>query len=386
MRFFTRRQVASVLLLASSIFLLNCGRKIHYTFQQIGKEDRLVPPKVKSKSDVEGTIIRFRSRQHTRTAPCTFSNVLVDLQWRGATAEIRLKDDLATEKKIESQDSRLSEPVSLDLLQQFHNFQTALDLLEEQRCFSSGEASRLARQVIESLPMPSQTAYGLLYGSFAQLGYIDLMVNLHLRVVAPTLRPGISDVQKSADLLGSKTEHYGVQPSPSGRAVQLQYEKTEFDFDGKKSVNKSAQRLLNFPPSPAYYRLLFLTRGTEANYNSAVLAARNWQLLEEKTKLIQQHPEQCTTRAFDFYCILIPAKTAAIPEMRVMTNQQPILIYPGGTVRGAIQKAGEPHPERVLPRLKILRAYRGKKIPVEFDRSKTDILRLVLTGGEELQW
>ena len=55
------------------------------------------------------------------------------------------------------------------------------------------------------------------------------------------------------------------------------------------------------------------------------------------------------------------------------------------TVRTVIQTA-KARPDAVLPTLAITKQYAGKQAPVEFDRTKPDILGMVLTGNEEIRW
>jgi hypothetical protein len=40
----------------------------------------------------------------------------------------------------------------------------------------------------------------------------------------------------------------------------------------------------------------------------------------------------------------------------------------------------------VLPTLAITKPYAGKPAPLEFDRTKQDILALVLSGDEDIRW
>jgi len=41
---------------------------------------------------------------------------------------------------------------------------------------------------------------------------------------------------------------------------------------------------------------------------------------------------------------------------------------------------------KILPTLAITRLWAGKAVALEFDRSRADILTLVLTGKEEIRW
>jgi hypothetical protein len=55
------------------------------------------------------------------------------------------------------------------------------------------------------------------------------------------------------------------------------------------------------------------------------------------------------------------------------------------TVRSVIQ-AAKARTDVVLPTLAITKPYRGKPTPVEFDRTKADVLGMVLSGDEEIRW
>ena len=42
--------------------------------------------------------------------------------------------------------------------------------------------------------------------------------------------------------------------------------------------------------------------------------------------------------------------------------------------------------DKVIPTLAITRLWAGKPVTLQFDRSKPDILSLVLTGNEQIRW
>jgi hypothetical protein len=42
--------------------------------------------------------------------------------------------------------------------------------------------------------------------------------------------------------------------------------------------------------------------------------------------------------------------------------------------------------QEVLPQLVVLKPYAGKLVRVEFDRNSSEILDLVLLGGESISW
>jgi len=69
-----------------------------------------------------------------------------------------------------------------------------------------------------------------------------------------------------------------------------------------------------------------------------------------------------------------------------MVNGREVTLPVGASVRSAIQAGGEKDPPRVLAQLSVRRLYRGKLVPVEFDRTSQEILGLILFGGEEISW
>ena len=51
-----------------------------------------------------------------------------------------------------------------------------------------------------------------------------------------------------------------------------------------------------------------------------------------------------------------------------------------------LRTAGVRQPQTVVQGLQVLRPYEGALAPVEFDRTRPDILNLTLIGGEEIRW
>jgi hypothetical protein len=63
----------------------------------------------------------------------------------------------------------------------------------------------------------------------------------------------------------------------------------------------------------------------------------------------------------------------------------PVPIHLPATVRTVIQ-AAKLQPDKVLATLSITKPYAGKQAAIEFDRTRQDVLGLVLAGNEEIRW
>jgi hypothetical protein len=70
--------------------------------------------------------------------------------------------------------------------------------------------------------------------------------------------------------------------------------------------------------------------------------------------------------------------------MRIEVNGAPVNVPYNATVRNVIQ-AAKKRPEEVLPTLTITKPFAGRPVPIDFDRTKQDILSLALTGDERIR-
>jgi len=84
----------------------------------------------------------------------------------------------------------------------------------------------------------------------------------------------------------------------------------------------------------------------------------------------------------DVNCTILPKNFGVSPELRVRVNQKDAFVRVGGMVQEVLDpvdpEAGPP------PSLKVLRPFHGRLIPIKFDRSSRDILRLVLLPGDQI--
>jgi hypothetical protein len=114
-------------------------------------------------------------------------------------------------------------------------------------------------------------------------------------------------------------------------------------------------------------------------------------LLSAASGKFEAHPEGfCkSVKPSAATCISVPSQMTIAPELRLRVNGKPTYILAGGSLGRALRAPGIKDRKRViaeiLPRLQVLRPYGGMTLPVEFDRSRGDILGLIPIGGGEIR-
>jgi len=118
-------------------------------------------------------------------------------------------------------------------------------------------------------------------------------------------------------------------------------------------------------------RAVLLSAPDEAKLTKAVARPRD-------------RPEDfCITLSIpDVNCTILPKNFGVSPELRVRVNQKDAFVPVGGMVQEVLDLQD---PEASPPAsLKVLRPFHGRLIPIKFDRSSRDILKLVLLPGDQI--
>ncbi len=346
----------------------------NWQLRPAGEGHLLVPP-----LPVKGRLVRLDKARSIRNASpaCNVAIPEVRLSWNGMTAQVDVSPDaigpLGQVIVTGGKGPLVGEP--LRDLAWWARFGKELEQREQSGCLASGEAERLARRIVENLALPSSLAYELRYGSHVMLGYLDLEPQFSLRSVAP-----LGD--------GFETVNYDLKPDRGG--VKIVLRSVEHNSKGKLSNPRHATaQLLELPGSARYVRYFFRTWKIAEDRKIALLAASRPELLDPLTKQFEADPERfCkSVKAAQASCISIPADTILTPEMMVRANGKAAPYILGrSTVGNVLHSAGVRQPQEIVSSLVVLRPYGRQMLPVEFDRSRSDILSLVLAGGEELRW
>ena len=259
--------------------------------------------------------------------------------------------------------------------------------LESHGCIGHGEAPQFA----ESLPLDPDAGFHLRYAD-------DIETPVRLQVVSPILR---SDDQRELPLeviaasaethtvavklptnqLGYETALYEVRPKASGAGFAISPVYAERHIDGQvERGSQPLKDLLHFPPEAAFYRL-FIKSG-QTDFTALVIASSD-------RAGLQRDVSSCESN--DRMCVTIPRRVAINQMIPVTVNGKEIMMLWGSHLSDAIREgsgpgvSAQPWPG-AFSKLSVLRPFRGRLAPVEFDRNTADILSLVLNGGEVITW
>ena len=266
-----------------------------------------------------------------------------------------------------------------------------IDRAETEGCLPAGQGMSFAARILESLPLPAGAAHGLMRAD-GRTNYVDLIAGNRLQVVTPILRPGspvdtadrpmkVSGTDKSLvvemeappDLIGFETALYDLQPKPAGRGSTIVPVSAQVHVDGKVEAKPGpAANLFRFPPDVGFYRLFYKADQSEILALAATRAG------------LTADPDSCD-RPGGPVCFAIPRGVGVNPYMRIEVNGTPMTVAIGATVRSLLQGA-KMSADAVLPTLTITKPFKGRPTPMEFDRTRQDILDLVLTGDEQIRW
>ncbi len=358
----------------------------NWTIQPVAQGHILIPPLAQPGRPV---LLRSVCPTCQTSRACGIAMQEVQLVWRGGTARVEVQPQfLAPPRKatVTGRGEKLAAETVQDLSWWSRFY---LELIERERsgCLRPGEADRLAARILENLALPSGLAYQLRFHNPVIQGYFDLEPQVALKAVAPLLKPGVERYRSLHDVRGYETVYYELARQ-RGR-LRIQPVSIEDNMGGKVAASRrlSSDRL-KLPDSVRAVRYFFRVWKTTGDRKIALLSTPRAELLDRLTARFLADPEAFCRAAqkADATCISIPNEMMLAPEMKVRANGKTAYVPVGGSLGTVLQGAGVQPPESVLARLTVLRPYGGELRPVEFDRSRRDVLGLVLIGGEEIRW
>jgi hypothetical protein len=273
--------------------------------------------------------------------------------------------------------------------------------LEQRGCLSGGDASKLAAQVTEIVPLEPRVASSLLHPP--ERAYVDLDPGGRLSVVGPWFREGTKPetraiesvsangltltVKASADLLGVETVWYAIEPYADRPGVHFVFLSVE-DREGALVTHPDHPHLdyLHFTPDAALYRLFTITRRSQSNHDMMLVAAATTSQLDQATKRLEADASSCADLAASHVCVEIPRDVVLALAPVVTANGAALAVQGRGTVGDVLLSAGVKRPASVLSTLRVQKRYLDRLALVNFDRSQPSILDLPLLGGEILRW
>ena len=293
-----------------------------------------------------------------------------------------------------------AEPV--DKVEQFR--QAALRQ-EDTGCLPADSALRVVQRMVESLPLSSRGAFGLRYGAYELHGAVTLEPGFRLKVVAPLLKAGYSEIKTALapnakpgqlevnveGLEGFETAYYDVQHR-SGGGIEFRLTSVEHNRMGK-ITHPALPSVFQFDIAPGIrnFRLLFLRRLSLADRDISLLGGESWSVLLSSAQRFDTVPgsvSECTTTP-GLQCVAVTAKTAILSEVGVTLNGRSAFVPIGGNLAELLNDAGFETQEKqdaALANLKVERLWHGKHYPMLIDTKDSRTFGLTLFPGDRVNW
>ncbi len=312
---------------------------------------------------------------------CGIQNELVELQWFGNTAEIRIKPDSYFAVPGDQRREEVAPRMYLDSVQNIQAFRRDLKGRVVNGCLRSDESQRITHTIAESFPLPPGISNLIRFGG-GPSGFVDLTPDLRLKVVMPVRR---SDNTK--EVVGYQIAYYRITSAPTDARVKISFDSASTSESKEASTGQPASaQLLALPASFRFYRLVFRTALSSSDHLAVLLSADDEAALNEATRQFEMKRDpSCEALSLSRATCMTPAAATAVNlGFSVSVNGKQVFVPLGGTLSNALQ-AGEPESE-IPATLRIWRLFRGRLRPVKFDRARQDMRGFLLVPGDTITW
>ena len=381
-----------VVLAITAILLTGCAARQRqartWKLEPAERGHVLIPPRA-DPVKAEFVLKSARSAGNFSGPACTLRQEEITLQWHGLDARVRadagalapLPGSLASA----TTPGGSAMPLGNQTVVTANWFEEVLrPALREQvaaGCLTTKDLALLDRRLIDNLALPSSALYRLRIGEFTLNGYVDLNAEFRLRTVEPIRERGV--------VTGFLTSFYLLSAAPDGGVVASAGE-SEINIQGKLTAGKAGDsEILHLPAGATWLRLFFRTWSRTEDRRIALIAAPTKDERERASKEFESGPESyCggAAKARNVACVSVPKDMVLGPELRVTVNGRDAFVAVSGVLGEVLRSSGVRDTSEALKTLQVKRPYEGKLTPVEFDRTRTEILSLVLIGGEQITW
>jgi hypothetical protein len=376
----------SAIAVALIILFLGCHHAaIAYVLHRDGLDPILFPPIGNDSASQILTVAIKDARQATRQIDCDIPGDLISLHWQGSSADISFHSQAFFANASDQSSDQIGRGMYVDPLLAIEKFRLTLAESQAKGCLRAIETERLRRAIVERFPLPPVIAYFLQMGSYDITGYFDLTPDFRMQITSPIYPSGVEPSAKT--LLGYETANYAfVREGPDNRTRLRLASVTEVLIGAAPIEKRTLRNELPFSASPAHFRLLFMKDESTSNRitRAVLLSAPDEAKLTKAVARPRDRPEDfCITLSIpDVNCTILPKNFGVSPELRVRVNQKDAFVPVGGMVQEVLDLQD---PEASPPAsLKVLRPFHGRLIPIKFDRSSRDILKLVLLPGDQI--
>lgn len=361
---------------------------ITYSLRREGPDPVLFPPTQGThSSESSPSLIAIQHARQTppKIAACDIVSDVISLRWQRTTAYVSMHSQSFFTTSADQSPMQVDRGIYLDPLLAIEKFRVDLADRQSKGCLRANESERLRRAIVESLPLPPAVAYFFQLGSYEITGYLDLTSDFRMQITSPIYPANATPSPDS--LMGYETANYKfLTDGPDGRARLRLASAIEVLIGAVPIEKQSLRNELPFSKSPGYFRLLFMSDETSSGRitRAILLSSPDGAKLTRAVVHRQVNPDNfCATLSIaDVTCTVFPKNFGVSPELRVCVNGKDGFVRVGGTLGEVLNLENQ---EDGPPRgLKVRRPFRGRLIPIEFDRSNGDILRFVLLPGDQV--
>jgi hypothetical protein len=239
---------------------------------------------------------------------------------------------------------------------------------EEGGCVSPA----LTESVLDATPLKLPLRYSLMHPNHARSGYIDLGEGSRLQAIASTLGPDAAAALRTTSAVetpgGLAVTVDGAPPAATVKTTWYAVRESGIEPLGDGATNPFEG------VHGRYWRLVY-----KADQTSVIVAANSRRELDANTAALLAGTGVCTS------CVAVPRSVGVNPYQAVMVNGAEVRVALGATLQRVIEAAGR-KPAAVMSTLSISKRFAGKMMPVEFERTKPDVLGLVVEGNESIRW
>jgi hypothetical protein len=381
-----------VTIAVSAIFAVGCQHAaMSYSLRRQGTDAVVFPPPKSgqpAESSPSSVILKNARQAAPKLSGCDISSDILALHWQGRTADVAYHWQTTFTAEADQSPMQAAPGMLLDPLLAIQKFRAELFDRQIKGCFSSSEAAHLRRDIVERFPLPPAVAYFFQFGSYDITGYFDLTPDFRIQITSPLYPPDTP--QSPETLIGYETGNYSLLADGKEGRSRLELASAREVLNGAAPVEKRTLRNnLPFSTQPSYFRLVFMTEKTSSVgkiTRAILLSAPDEAKLAEAVTHRQGDPDRfcAAVASTDISCTAFPKNFGVSPELRVLVNHKEEFVRIGGMVGEALPF--EDAQVAASRTIKVSRLYKGRLIPVKFDRSSQDVFRLVLLPGDQISF
>ncbi len=272
---------------------------------------------------------------------------------------------------------------TVDMKDEWQNFEAALYKLHQQHCFSSlDEYLSLNQRITQTLSAPAQDSlfYSYAYGPG---GYVDLAPAMQLRIERDFFAP-------SGAYQGTWITYYDVAANAENK-TGLKFLRTD-----KKSsppdpgVNTLDAALAERFAASSSLRLFLqdLVINGNAKTPAILIGASNTGDLNTVTQRIEADPKiTCSgLQISEVTCAFFDGTVTVSPMIQVTLNGTPNYVPIGSKLWFVLPQVNANQRAALVRGLRLTRSFQGKPTEVQFVHNEDALSQLLLVGGDRISW